>query len=108
MYKVQFRLNISTRIDLKTIRMKEWNVHFSLISFIRGLAHSFILFKASCLRDANGLIEQNIGSQWMNRNGVYRTKNNDSHLEINVQSFPEGYYFIRLNDESIGNFVKVN
>lgn len=120
--------------------------------------------KASFLRDINGLIEQNIGYQWMsgkgvwdktsrrtytykieqaqvekqsvairvypnptmklikvdnltagvltiiNSNGkqVYRSKNKDSHLEVNVQSFPEGYYFIRLNDESIGNFVKVN
>ena len=39
---------------------------------------------------------------------VFRKRNTEVNTEINVQSFPEGYYFIRLNDESIGNFVKVN
>ncbi|MGB0914858.1 MAG: T9SS type A sorting domain-containing protein [Crocinitomicaceae bacterium] len=120
--------------------------------------------KSSYLKDANGLIEQNIGYAWTEKderwnqvsrrtyiyavqreettdakafirvypnptmksihiehlsqglitiidsNGkvVFRKRNTEVNTEINVQSFPEGYYFIRLNDESIGNFVKVN
>ncbi|MGB0915394.1 MAG: T9SS type A sorting domain-containing protein [Crocinitomicaceae bacterium] len=120
--------------------------------------------KSSYLKDATGLIEQNIGYEWLEDEEhwnkisrrtytyaveqdesvqepiavsiypnptsnlitvdnipeglvtiitsfgkpVYRKKNKENQLKINVASFPNGYYFIRVNDKSIGNFVKAD